>query len=78
MPPNRGDKIRSCHILQMLRDIAPVHLASFAENSEDHKAVALLDDMTASHKVVSRNPSPMGAAFARPTKGGGDFAHRIL
>lgn len=69
LPPNRGDKIRSCHILQMLRDIAPVHLASFAENSEDHKAVALLDDMTASHKVVSRNPSPMGAALRALPKG---------
>ena len=34
-PPNRGDKIRSWHILRHLAALAPVHLACFADDEAD-------------------------------------------
>lgn len=34
-PPDRGDKIRSCHLLQKLGQIAPVHVGAFADDSRD-------------------------------------------
>jgi sugar transferase (PEP-CTERM/EpsH1 system associated) len=34
-PPDRGDKIRSFHILQKLRSIAPVHVGAFADDTRD-------------------------------------------
>lgn len=34
-PPNRGDKIRSHHILRKLLELAPVHLTCFADDEEE-------------------------------------------
>ena len=34
-PPDRGDKIRSHHILKALAELAPVHVACFAETAAD-------------------------------------------
>jgi sugar transferase (PEP-CTERM/EpsH1 system associated) len=34
-PPDRGDKIRSYHILQHLRQMAPVHVGAFADDERD-------------------------------------------
>lgn len=34
-PPDRGDKIRSFHILQKLKSIAPVHVGAFADDTRD-------------------------------------------
>lgn len=34
-PPDRGDKIRSFHILKRLSELAPVHLACFADDEAD-------------------------------------------
>ena len=34
-PPNRGDKIRSWHLLRHLGELATVHLACFADDPED-------------------------------------------
>lgn len=34
-PPDRGDKIRSYHILQHLRQMAPVHVGAFADDVRD-------------------------------------------
>lgn len=34
-PPDRGDKIRSYHILQHLRQRAPVHVGAFADDDRD-------------------------------------------
>mgnify|MGYP003644832124 CR=1 FL=1 len=36
-PPNRGDKIRSHHILQKLMDCAPVHVACFADDEAEQQ-----------------------------------------
>lgn len=34
-PPDRGDKIRSFHILKKLRSMAPVHVGAFADDARD-------------------------------------------
>lgn len=34
-PADRGDKIRSFHLLQKLRSLAPVHVAAFADDQRD-------------------------------------------
>jgi polysaccharide biosynthesis protein PslH len=34
-PPDRGDKIRSFHILDRLKNMAPVHVAAFADDARD-------------------------------------------
>lgn len=34
-PPDRGDKIRSFHILKKLQTLAPVHIAAFADDARD-------------------------------------------
>jgi polysaccharide biosynthesis protein PslH len=34
-PPDRGDKIRSFHILNKLKTLAPVHVGAFADDTRD-------------------------------------------
>ena len=34
-PPDRGDKIRSFHILKKLQCLAPVHVGAFADDARD-------------------------------------------
>jgi len=34
-PPDRGDKIRSYHLLQRLAQMAPVHVGCFADDDRD-------------------------------------------
>lgn len=54
-PPNRGDKIRSHHLLCKLASMAPVHVGSFSENTEDRDSVSDLIEVSASHCVVQRS-----------------------
>lgn len=54
-PPNRGDKIRSHHLLRKLASMARVHVGCFAENSEDRASVKDLAQHSASHRVVQRS-----------------------
>ena len=53
-PPNRGDKIRSHHLLRKLASLAPVHVGCFSESSEDRESVHALAEVSASHCVVPR------------------------
>ncbi len=53
-PPDRGDKIRSHHILKRLARIAPVHVATFADNEFDMAEEVELAALTASYKLVRR------------------------
>ncbi|OCC23159.1 glycosyl transferase family 1 [Croceicoccus estronivorus] len=54
-PPDRGDKIRSHHVLRKLASMAPVHVATFADRAEDfaheHELAAVAD----SHCLVQRD-----------------------
>ncbi|MEZ5710787.1 MAG: TIGR03087 family PEP-CTERM/XrtA system glycosyltransferase [Blastomonas sp.] len=56
-PPDRGDKIRSCHLLKALAEDHRVHVATFAENAEDRAAENTLADIATSHCLVDRNLS---------------------
>ncbi|AXB76943.1 TIGR03087 family PEP-CTERM/XrtA system glycosyltransferase [Novosphingobium sp. P6W] len=53
-PPDRGDKIRSHHILKALAALAPVHVATFADDEQDCAYEADLADLAASYRLVER------------------------
>lgn len=54
-PPDRGDKIRSHHILRRLARIAPVHVATFADDDADMVEEAELATLAKSYKLVRRS-----------------------
>ncbi|WP_338445243.1 TIGR03087 family PEP-CTERM/XrtA system glycosyltransferase [Pelagerythrobacter marensis] len=53
-PPDRGDKIRSHHLLQALAKIAPVHVGCLGETASDMAQAGELGRMAASHCLVRR------------------------
>ncbi|OBX20353.1 glycosyl transferase family 1 [Erythrobacter sp. QSSC1-22B] len=56
-PPDRGDKIRSHHLLKGLAKLAPVHVGTFAETDQDRAQDAALRDLAASHLLIDRDTS---------------------
>lgn len=54
-PPDRGDKIRSHHILKALSELAPVHVACFAESAADRAHEAALAAVAASYCLPDRS-----------------------
>ena len=54
-PPDRGDKIRSHHILSRLARLAPVHVATFADDDFDQAEEATLAKIAASFRLVRRS-----------------------
>jgi sugar transferase (PEP-CTERM/EpsH1 system associated) len=60
-PPDRGDKIRSHHLLKALAALAPVHVACFADDPADAAAEPELAALAASHCLVPRR-KPMALA----------------
>ncbi|MXO95607.1 TIGR03087 family PEP-CTERM/XrtA system glycosyltransferase [Erythrobacter aquimaris] len=54
-PPNRGDKIRSHHLIKALARLGPVHVGTFAETQEDRDHCAELSTIAASSHVADRN-----------------------
>ncbi len=64
-PPDRGDKIRSHHILKALAEIAPVHVGCLAENAADIANEHALAEMAASWCMPRRSkPLPVAGAEA--------------
>ncbi|MEM8919521.1 MAG: TIGR03087 family PEP-CTERM/XrtA system glycosyltransferase [Pseudomonadota bacterium] len=57
-PPDRGDKIRSFHILRALSVMAPVHLACFADGHEERQSADEAGLNLASF-VIADKPKPM-------------------
>lgn len=53
-PPDRGDKIRSHHVLRALAELGPVHVATFADDERDRAAEGELARLAASHCLVDR------------------------
>lgn len=53
-PPNRGDKIRSNHVLKRLVRIAPVHVATFADDDADVGQEVELASAARSYRLVRR------------------------
>jgi sugar transferase (PEP-CTERM/EpsH1 system associated) len=54
-PPDRGDKIRSHHILRALAELAPVHVACFAETAADRAHEGELAEVAASYCLTDRS-----------------------
>ncbi|MEG8056068.1 hypothetical protein QP150_04135 [Sphingomonas sp. 22L2VL55-3] len=61
-PPDRGDKIRSFHILQYLAKRTPVHLVAFADDEADFDPPAVFTNMLASCTILPRGKSQKRAA----------------
>lgn len=53
-PPDRGDKIRSFHVLRHLASLGPVHVATFAETEADLAHEGVLAGLAISHYLVHR------------------------
>ena len=53
-PPDRGDKIRSHHLLLHLATLAPVHVACFGETADDMAQDGALAAISMSHCLVQR------------------------
>ena len=60
-PPDRGDKIRSHHVLKALARIAPVHVGCLAEEEGDFEHVGALEALAASH-CMPRRSKPVALA----------------
>ncbi len=56
-PPDRGDKIRSHHILKALARLAPVHVGCFADDPADRASEGDLATLAASHLLLDRGKS---------------------
>ena len=64
-PPDRGDKIRSSHVLRHLATLAPVHVATFAESDQDLADEPQLAAVSATHCLVRRTkPVPLAGVEA--------------
>jgi sugar transferase (PEP-CTERM/EpsH1 system associated) len=64
-PPDRGDKIRSHHILKALAELAPVHVATFTETAADRVQEPALASLAACHCLVRRGkPVPVAGLEA--------------
>ncbi|MBB6122748.1 TIGR03087 family PEP-CTERM/XrtA system glycosyltransferase [Sphingobium subterraneum] len=68
-PPDRGDKIRSYHLLQALSAIAPVHVGCFADDTRDLGFADAMAEITASQCVTMRDRSRVAAGVAGIAKG---------
>ncbi|MGX7952659.1 TIGR03087 family PEP-CTERM/XrtA system glycosyltransferase [Tsuneonella sp. HG249] len=53
-PPDRGDKIRSHHLLKAIASLAPVHVATLGETPADFAAEPMLAEVAASHCLLPR------------------------
>lgn len=69
-PPDRGDRMRSWHILKALAERAPVHLGCFADEMGDPEHVAVTEKLCASQMIVRHSPARYaGAGLALATGG---------
>jgi polysaccharide biosynthesis protein PslH len=60
-PPNRGDKIRSWHLLRTMAKIAPVHVCALWDDERDLEHLDFLRTVAASVHVEKANPSKLSA-----------------
>ena len=54
-PPDRGDKIRSHHLLKGLAKLAPVHVGTFGETAQDMAQKRELAAIAKTHALIERN-----------------------
>ena len=60
-PPDRGDRIRSWHVLKALAKRAPVHVVALLDDAADRQHIAMVESVAASVTVVHRHPSKLRA-----------------
>ena len=60
-PPDRGDRIRSWHVLKALAKLAPVHVFALIDDAEDSAHIAPVRSVAASVTVVHRRKSKLAA-----------------
>ncbi|GEN98877.1 glycosyl transferase [Novosphingobium sediminis] len=64
-PPDRGDKIRSNHLLRRIAELAPVHVGALADDAADLAQEGELAAIAASRCIVRRSaPLPLAALAA--------------
>ncbi len=64
-PPDRGDKIRSNHLLRWIAEFGPVHVGALADDAADMAQECELAAIAASHCLVRRSaPLPLAALVA--------------
>jgi sugar transferase (PEP-CTERM/EpsH1 system associated) len=63
-PPDRGDRIRSWHMLRALAKLGPVHVVTPLDGAEDRQHIAKVESIAASVTAAVRPPSK-GIAVAR-------------
>ncbi len=68
-PPDRGDKIRSHHLLRALGQLAPVHVGCFGDTDADFEQEPVLAQHAASHCLVRRSKSMAVAGIEALVKG---------
>ncbi len=68
-PPDRGDKIRSHHLLKALQQLAPVHIGCFADTDSDLQHEDKLHEHAASHILIRRTKSMVRAGVEAVASG---------
>lgn len=63
-PPDRGDKIRSHHLLKALAKLAPVHVGCFGESQTDLAQAPAVTALATSHHLA-RRPGNLASAGMR-------------
>lgn len=82
-PPDKGDKVRSFHLLEALRKRHELYVATFVDSPEDLGHVGALRALCADSYVANINPTLRKLAAARAFLTGGSltnafYAHRGL
>jgi len=68
-PPDRGDRIRSHHVLKALARVAPVHVACLADDARDCAGESELSALAASYCLVRRTRPLVLAGLQALTRG---------
>lgn len=72
-PPNRGDKIRSHHLLKRLAHLGPVHVGTFAETDADRAERPNLANLATTHCLRDRR-KPLALAGIEALASGKPFS----
>lgn len=68
-PPDRGDKIRSHHLLKAIAAMGPVHVATLGETDADFAAEPMLEEVATTH-CLARRPTNLPLAGMRALASG--------
>ncbi len=69
-PPDRGDRIRSWHVLKALATLGPVHVFALIDEEADRTHVAMVENVAASVTVAHRRKSKLLAMVEALATGG--------